>query len=83
MSKHRILVFTGLWIMILPFLGFPRGLKNTLFVITGSALILLAYAFKRRRRIQRLRKNEERIQTTSEEDTGEYQNDSNLKFGEE
>ncbi len=53
--------------MILPFLGFPRGLKNALFIITGSSLILLAYAFKRRKRIQRLKKNEERVQSIQEE----------------
>lgn len=67
MSKHRILILTGLWIMILPFLGFPRGLKNALFIITGSSLILLAYAFKRRKRIQRLKKNEERVMSNQEE----------------
>lgn len=80
MSKHRILVLTGLWIMILPFLGFPRGFKNTLFIITGLILILLAYTIKRRKRIQRLRKSEERKETyqdNPEDGTEENTEDSN------
>ncbi len=78
MSKHRILVFTGLWVMILPFLGFPRGFKNILFVLTGLLLIFFAYVFKRRKRIQRIRKSEERVLANQEQDSAQNEDSEDV-----
>lgn len=50
MSKTRWVFILGIWVMILPFLGFPRVWKNTLFVITGLGLIYLAYLLRREKR---------------------------------
>ena len=50
MSRQRIIFLLGIWVAILPFLGFPRSWKNILFVITGLGLIYLAYLLRRERR---------------------------------
>ena len=43
MQKTRILLFLGVWVAILPFLGFPYSWKDFLFFITGLVLIYLSY----------------------------------------
>lgn len=43
MSKIKIIFVLSIWITILPYLGFPYSLKNTLFSITGLGFIYLSY----------------------------------------
>ncbi len=43
MSKVKILITLGVWVALLPYLGFPYSLKNTLFSITGLGIIYLGY----------------------------------------
>jgi hypothetical protein len=43
MSKLKIIFILGIWVAVLPFLGFPYSLKNTLFSITGLGIIYLSY----------------------------------------
>ena len=43
MSKEKIFLTIGVWVAILPFLGFPFGLKNILFVLTGFLIMYLSY----------------------------------------
>lgn len=45
MRKERTLLILGIWVAILPFLGFPTNWRKVLFIITGIALIYLAYLF--------------------------------------
>ncbi len=45
MRKEKALFFIGLFILILPFLGFPNSWKTVLFVIIGTIIIYLAYLF--------------------------------------
>jgi hypothetical protein len=45
MRKERTLLLIGLWVVILPFLGFPNSWREVFFVITGLAVIYLAYLF--------------------------------------
>jgi len=42
-SKARIFFFIGVWVAILPYLGFPKSWKTLFFVITGLAIAYLAY----------------------------------------
>ena len=47
MSKESAIIFLGIFIVIIPFLGFPDGFRTVLFVATGilvSFLALLVYA---------------------------------------
>lgn len=45
MRKEKTLLIIGLWIMILPFLGFTSSWRRILFLISGLAIIYLAYLF--------------------------------------
>ena len=33
----------GIWISVLPYLGFPYGLKNILFTLSGFGIIYIGY----------------------------------------
>ncbi len=52
MKKEKLLFILGIWVSILTFLGFPRGFKSVLFVLTGLAIIFLAYLFYRKAKSQ-------------------------------
>lgn len=43
MSKPKRFLTIGVWVAILPFLGFPIIIKNILFVLTGLLIIYLSY----------------------------------------
>lgn len=45
MRKERTLFVIGVWVAVLPFLGFPNSWREVFFVITGLALVCLAYLF--------------------------------------
>lgn len=40
MSKYTILIVLGIWIIILPFLGFPGFWKTLLFVVSGLGVVI-------------------------------------------
>ncbi len=46
MSKRQILILIGIWIIVLPFLGFPGNWQRILFVITGVYLLALSYSLR-------------------------------------
>ncbi len=60
MRKERTLLLLGIWVMILPFLGFPQSWRTVFFVITGCALVYLAYLFYKSTR-SRVEKSEDRM----------------------
>ncbi len=43
MKRIRTFLFLGIWVAILPYLGFPYFWKNLLFVLTGLSLVIFAY----------------------------------------
>lgn len=45
MRKEKTLFIIGLWVIILPFLGFTDSWRKVLFFITGLAIVYLAYLF--------------------------------------
>lgn len=45
MRKEKTLFVIGLWVTALSFLGFPNTWRKILFLITGLAIIYLAYLF--------------------------------------
>ena len=47
MIKIKRLLVLGIWVAVLPYLGFPFGLKNILFTITGLTLIYFSFTLKR------------------------------------
>ena len=57
MRKERTLFIFGIWVAILPYLGFFESWRKILFVVTGIGIIYLAYLFYTEARL-RLSKNE-------------------------
>ena len=51
MRKARTLLFLGIWVAILPYLGFPYEWKTILFVITGLMLMYLGYEIYKKHKI--------------------------------
>lgn len=45
MRKEKTLLIIGIWIAILPFLGFPDTWRKIFFIITGFMVIYLAYLY--------------------------------------
>lgn len=43
MLKARLVLILGIWVAILPYLGFPFFIKNILFVITGFIFIYFSF----------------------------------------
>jgi len=43
MSKEKLLLSSGIWIAVLPYLGFPHFLKNILFSVSGLLIAYLSY----------------------------------------
>jgi hypothetical protein len=45
MRKEKTLFIIGIWIVIIPFLGFPDTWRKILLTITGFMLVYLAYLY--------------------------------------
>lgn len=70
MNKARIMLGLGIWVAILPYLGFPYFLKSLLFVITGLGIIYMSFVLYKESKIK---DGEEKV----------FENFSeNLRFGE-
>jgi len=57
MSRARILLILGLWIAVLPYLGFPFSWKNVLFTASGLGLVYFSYLFYKESKSEGSRKN--------------------------
>ena len=51
MMKEKTLFILGIWIICLPYLGFPVFWKNLLFVITGIFVCMIAYLMYRHKKV--------------------------------
>lgn len=43
MNKARVLLGLGIWVALLPYLGFPYFFKSILFVFTGLGMIYFSF----------------------------------------
>ena len=55
MSKARILLILGIWVAVLPYLGFPYSWKDILFTISGLGLIYFSYTLYKESKIKETR----------------------------
>lgn len=62
MRKERTLFIIGIWVAILPYLGFFDSWRKVLFIITGVAIVYLAYLFYIEAKA-RMSKDENRIKS--------------------
>ena len=58
MSKAYIFLVVGIWVAILPYLGFPYSWKNTLFTLSGLGLIYFSYTLYNESKIKEVKKEE-------------------------
>lgn len=47
MSKDVAIIFLGIWIAVVPFLGFPGSWKTVIFIVSGLGVVLLTYLLRR------------------------------------
>jgi hypothetical protein len=43
MQRARILLFLGIWIVVLPYLGFPYSWKDVFTILSGLGVIYVSY----------------------------------------
>ncbi|MDE2038218.1 MAG: hypothetical protein KGI69_03300 [Patescibacteria group bacterium] len=46
MSKRQAIMLLGVWVLVLPFLGFPGSWERFLGFVTGLVIIAVAYLMK-------------------------------------
>ena len=56
MKKERIFLFLGIWVAILPYLGFPSSWKDILSTLSGLALIYLSYVLYNESKTKEIKK---------------------------
>lgn len=52
MSKQKAIFFLGIWVAVLPFLGFPGSWKRVLALISGAGITYLAYLLNKEKVMQ-------------------------------
>lgn len=50
MRKERILLVLGIWVALLPYLGFPYSWKNIILTISGLAIVYYSYTLYKERK---------------------------------
>ena len=73
MQKARIFLILGIWITVLPYLGFPYSWKDVLVTFSGLGLIGVSYMLYR----------ESKIKKIEEEKTFDNFSENDFKGGEE
>ena len=53
MKRARLLLILGVWVAILPYLGFPYSWKQVLFTISGLIFMYIAYHVYKEEKIKR------------------------------
>ncbi len=57
MKRARILLFLGLWVAVLPYLGFPHTWKNILFSLSGLGIIYFSFILYREHKKREKKQN--------------------------
>ncbi len=52
-TKNRLILILGIWVALMPFLGFPSMWKNCIYIISGLAISTLSFLIARHKRISR------------------------------
>jgi len=55
MQKARIFLILGIWITVLPYLGFPYSWKDILVTLSGLGLVFLSYLLYRESKMQEIK----------------------------
>lgn len=57
MRKEKTLFILAIWIIFLPFLGFPNSWRKILFMLTGICIFYLAYLFYKQNKARTPKEN--------------------------
>lgn len=85
MKKARIFLFLGIWIAILPYLGFPYSWKDILATLSGLGIIYMSFILykeskitetKEEKTFDNFRENEFKDEREVEEKVENSQNDT-------
>lgn len=68
MKKARIFLIIGIWVAILPYLGFPYSWKQTLFTLTGLGIMYFAYLIYKKEKIDIENVKSANFETSSEDE---------------
>ncbi|MCX6755142.1 MAG: hypothetical protein NT068_01185 [Candidatus Nomurabacteria bacterium] len=68
MKKARIFLIIGIWVAILPYLGFPYSWKQTLFTLTGLGIMYFAYLIYKKEKIDVENVKSANFDTSSEDE---------------
>lgn len=49
-TRHRLLFILGIWIVLIPFLGFPTSYKSFFVIVSGLIVALIAFTSARAKR---------------------------------
>jgi hypothetical protein len=52
MQKARTFLILGIWVAILPYLGFPYAWKNIIFTLTGLVIMFFSYVLYKEYKIK-------------------------------
>ncbi|MFZ2072810.1 MAG: hypothetical protein WAV10_04005, partial [Minisyncoccia bacterium] len=74
MRKARLFLILGIWIAILPYLGFPYSWKNILFTLSGLVLIYLSYIIYRESKTEETSKISENFSENNHTDESSRSN---------
>ncbi|MEK7588643.1 MAG: hypothetical protein AAB438_02380 [Patescibacteria group bacterium] len=55
MLKARLILILGIWVAILPYLGFPYSIKNILFSLTGLVIIYTSFVIYKELRLKKVK----------------------------
>ncbi|KKQ03026.1 MAG: hypothetical protein US12_C0021G0002 [Parcubacteria group bacterium GW2011_GWA2_36_24] len=58
MRKAYIFLVLGIWMAVLPYLGFPHSWKNVLITLSGFGLIYTSFTLYKESRIKETKKEE-------------------------
>jgi hypothetical protein len=50
-TTRRLFEWIGVWVAVLPFLGFPTSWKKILSIVTGLAIVVISYLYLRKRAV--------------------------------
>ena len=58
MRKAHLFLILGIWVAILPYLGFPYSWKDTLTTVSGLGLIYFSFTFHQKSKLKVNKKKE-------------------------
>lgn len=76
MRKERIFLILGIWIAVLPYLGFPYSWKNILFTLSGLLLVYYSYTMHKENKETETKPND----NYQNNDQNNYQNNQETNY---